>query len=130
MQYLQTKEMKMKNKIIATAVIGILTWNSSYAGISPAFQPKLVPINAEEILLGQGGLRGEITRGLQTQALLDELAKIGVDKKEVELRLAAMSDSELQQIRDGFQRQAGGDVVVISVTTLLLIIIVLLLIAR
>lgn len=85
-------------------------------------------IRAEEIVAQSSSLRGEMTRALQNEQVLSELAKMGIEKSEVEMRLAAMSDRELQQVQQGVQRQAGGDVVVISVTTLLLIIIVVLLI--
>ncbi|MBC7395878.1 MAG: PA2779 family protein [Bdellovibrionales bacterium] len=85
-------------------------------------------ISAEAILSTSGDLRGEMTRGLQDERVLKELAKMGVDKKEVEQRLAAMSDQELQQVKQGLSRQAGGDSVTIGVTTLLLIIIIILII--
>ena len=106
-----------------------MCWNTAYAGAeAQSSSRKKLDINAEALMSANGDLRGEMTRGLQDERVLKELAKMGVEKKEVEARLAAMSDQELMQVKQGVQRQAGGDVVVLSVTTLLIIIIIILLI--
>jgi hypothetical protein len=118
-------------KPVATLIVGTLCWNSTFAAVN-APETKLTSVNvsAEEILSSHGDLRGEITRGLSDPKILSELTKMGVDKKEVEMRLAAMSDQELMQVQKGAERTAGGDVVVVSVTTLLLIAIILILLVR
>lgn len=106
-----------------------MAWNSAYAGIAPvASGSKKLNIDAEAMLSSQGDLRGELTQSLKDERVLKELAKMGVSKNEVQARMAAMSDQELNQVKQGLNRQAGGDAVVISVTTLLLIIIIILLI--
>ena len=121
-----------QKKIIAGVITGSLLWNSSYAAVHEVTDKTVTPatINVQELLGDQSDLRGEITQGLEDQKVLAELGKLGVDKNEVKLRLAAMSDQELNQISQGLQRQVGGDVVVISITTLLLGIIILLLLVR
>jgi hypothetical protein len=121
--------MQNPKKLVAGLVTGILCWNSSFAAIAkPAPVVSNPDVNAEELLAKSGDLRGDILKGLQDERVAQELNKMGIDKKEVQLRLAAMSDQELRQIQSGVQRQAGGDVVVLSVSTLLLIIIIILLI--
>lgn len=116
-------------KLTALTVAAGMFWNSAYAGLAPvASESKKLDISAEAILSTQGDLRGELTQSLQDERVLKELAKMGVTKNEVVARMAAMSDQELQQVKQGLNRQAGGDAVVISVTTLLLIIIIILLI--
>lgn len=118
-------------KTTACIVSGCLLWNSAYANFAYSnSNPTKVEINAEEILSQSSKLRGDMTRALNDEQVLLELGKMGIKKSEVEMRLAAMSDRELQQVRDGVQRQAGGDVIVISVTTFLIIIIIILLIKR
>ena len=92
-----------------------------------------IEINAEELLApsqASGDLRAQIKHEMNDESFAKELSKLGIDKKEVEQRLAGMTDQELKQIQNGVQRQAGGDVVVISVTTLLVILIVLVLLLR
>ena len=125
--------MNAKN-MVAGLVVGMLSWNSSFAAVSETINSmgrrQAVVINASELLNQSTDLRGEITRGLQDQKVLSELANMGIKKGEVEMRLAAMSDQELRQVQQGVQRQAGGDVVVISVTTLLIGIIILILLLR
>ena len=131
---------KMNTKILAVTMVGVLSWNSSFAALAPIQNPTQFTnlteeqtskeINAEDILADQHSLRAEITAALKNQMLLDELAKRGVTKNEVQLRLAAMSDQELLQVQNGIQRQAGGDVIVLSVTAFLLIIIAILLLVR
>jgi predicted neutral ceramidase superfamily lipid hydrolase len=86
-------------------------------------------VSAAEILGESSNLRGQINQALKDQKVIDELAKMGVAPREVEGRLAAMTDSELQQIQNGVDRHVGGDAVVIGTTTLLLIIIIIILIA-
>ena len=115
-------------KIAATLVIGGFLWNPAYANaVANSKVPAKVEINAEDILHHSEGLRGEITRRLDDENIQIELKKMGIEKSEVQMRLAAMSDQELQQVQQGVQRQAGGDVIVLSVTTFLLIIIIILL---
>lgn len=112
-------------------ITGSLLWNSAYAGLVPSNKvPVKVEINAESILNNTSVLRSEISRGLSDESVLLELSKLGIKKSEVQMRLAAMSDQELQQVQQGVDRQVGGDVVVISVTALLLIIIAVMLLMR
>ena len=116
-------------KFAASLIVGSLIWNAAYA--EAVLSPKVrssIEINAEEILHHTNDLRGEITQGLNNERVLFELSKLGIEKSEVEMRLAGMSDQELQQVQQGVQRQAGGDVITISITTLLIIIIAVLLI--
>jgi prophage DNA circulation protein len=117
----------MLKKITAYSVTGLLVWNSSYAAVRIATLPAApLVIDAAEILLNPSSLRAEITHGLQNPELIEALAKKGIQKQEVELRLAAMSDAELMQVQKGLDRQAGGEIV-IGITALLLIIIIILL---
>ena len=87
-------------------------------------------IVAAEILLPQSDLRGEITQKLNAGEFKAELEKMGVNREEVQSRLAAMTDTELQQLLKGQHREAGGEVVVISVTVALLVILLLILLLR
>ncbi len=120
--------MILKKLSVVTVATGLLI-NSAFAGAITVPAPtQNQTISAEAILSSSGDLRGEMTRSLQDERVLKELAKMGVDKKEVEQRLAAMSDQELQQVKQGVQRQAGGDSVTVGVTTLLIIIIIILLV--
>ena len=119
----------VQKKWSAALVASVLCWNSSYAALAPVHpNARSVEISAEALLGQTQGLRGQMTQSLEDEKVKVELAKLGVTPSEVRARLAAMSDQELQQVKDGVQRQAGGDVVVLSVTTLLIIIIVILLI--
>jgi hypothetical protein len=60
-----------------------------------------------------------------------ELVKRGVSPREAEMRVASLSDFELQKVAGNVDSApAGADVVVISLSTLLLVIIILLLIGR
>lgn len=60
-----------------------------------------------------------------------ELVKRGVAPAEAKLRVASLSDFELQQVAGNVDNApAGADVIVISLGTVLLVIIILLLIGR
>lgn len=118
-------------KPASALMIGTLCWNSSFAAFAlPAKGADDVVIDAESILNTKSDLRGEITRALTDQQVMNELGKMGIEKSEVQMRLAAMSDQELQQIEQGVQRKAGGDVVVVGLTTVLLVAIILILLLR
>lgn len=74
--------------------------------------------------------RAELVQRLETGDFKEELASAGVSREEAQLRLAAMSDSEIHQILKGEQRQAGGEVIVISVGAAILIVLLLILLLR
>ena len=60
-----------------------------------------------------------------------ELQKRGVSAEEAKVRVASLSDFELQQVAGNVESApAGADVIVISLGTVLLVIIILLLIGR
>lgn len=74
----------------------------------------------------QARILGELDKP-ETQAKLGEL---GLSVDEARIRVAALSESELQDLAEsGGAKQAGGDVV-IGLTTILLIIIIVLLVRR
>jgi ribosomal protein L31E len=115
--------MIISKRLIACVISANLLWNSSFAAI------RNTEVNAAEILNNVSSLRGELTQKIETDKELNkEIEKLGLDKKEIRLRLAAMTDEELQQVQKGVQRQVGGDVVTISVTALILIILIVILI--
>lgn len=89
---------------------------------------KQFEISAEELLNTQSDIRGTLLRGMDKPEVQKEMKRLGVKQEEVEMRLAAMTNSELQQIQQGLHRQAGGDVIVISATTLIIVLLVLLLV--
>lgn len=119
----------MRKQIIAGILVCSFGWNISVFGqvTAAATQPNLPSINAEELLGPKSDLRETISQGLKKPEVQKELQRLGVKQEEVELRLAAMTDTELQQIQQGVHRQAGGEVIVISTVTLLIIILVVLL---
>jgi hypothetical protein len=73
-------------------------------------------------------VRAQLNEKLEKGEFNVELAKLGVTAQETQARLAAMTDVELQQVIDGTQRQAGGEVIVISVGVVLLVALVLLIV--
>ncbi len=56
-----------------------------------------------------------------------QIRDLGIDVEEAKVRIAALSDKEIEAAMAG-ENQAGGEVVVISLTTLLVVVIILLLI--
>lgn len=60
-----------------------------------------------------------------------QLVEFGLSGEEATLRLAGLSDSEIQQISQEIEGStAGGDVIVISLTTILIVVVILLLLRR
>jgi hypothetical protein len=75
--------------------------------------------------------REKVERFLQREDVKREFTKFGVRAEEASLRVASMSDYELQRLAGQIdQSPAGADTIVISVTTILLVIIILLLLGK
>ncbi len=66
----------------------------------------------------------QISQLIQTEEVAQQLLSYGVDAADVQLRLASLSDAELQQLHDQLESaEAGGDAVaVIGVVFLVLLI--------
>ena len=109
------------NKLNAWVAMTTLCCSTTYANT-------LATINAEEILGFEVGFRAELNQRLNSAEAQKEISRLGVDSNEVQLRVAAMTEQELLQIRQGIEREAGGELITISITTLLLIIILVILI--
>lgn len=100
----------------------------TFAVQTPVFAQLKTDMSAQGMLGHSSGLRSQLNQALADRSTVAELQKMGVSVAEAELRLAAMSDAELQQVAQGLDRQAGGDVITISVTTLLVILLIVLLV--
>ena len=73
--------------------------------------------------------REKVAKFFQRQEVQKELVKFGVNSQEASIRLASLTDTEIQKMAGQIdQSPAGSDVVVISLSTILLIILILLLI--
>lgn len=94
-----------------------------------ATQSRYNSLDAESLIGKHDALRTELTRSLDDENVRAEMLRAGVKRTEIENRIAGMTDSELQQLKSGVQREAGGDTVIIGTTTLLLIIIIIILVA-
>lgn len=113
--------MKNKNQVTAFVVAATFMWNN--VGFAAG-------IHAEEIISSGQEIRMKLNQQLESEQVTAELEKMGVQKTEARMRLAAMTDSELQQISKGMERQAGGEVIVIGVTAALLILLLIILLIR
>jgi hypothetical protein len=75
--------------------------------------------------------REKVERFMQREDVKREFGKLGVNGEEAALRVASMTDFEIQKISGAIdQNPAGADAVVISLTTVLLIVIILLLLGK
>jgi hypothetical protein len=84
-------------------------------------------VNAEEILTKTHKFREKMTRLLESEKAQAKLKQLGIDRHEVQTRLAAMTDAELLQVQKGVERQVGGNTIVIGTTTALLVAVLLIL---
>ena len=112
--------------IVATLVLAILNLPvaASASGQMISTSTVIAQLNHEQI-------QSNVRTFLERTDVQEQLAAQGLDAKEVGQRLAALSDSELQQLAGQIENQkAGGDVIVIGLGTILLIIIILLLLRR
>jgi hypothetical protein len=96
-----------------------------------------MPLKAEaqmmstyQVVHHQRPLSQKLLAELDKKENVEKLDELGVSVTEARQRIAALSDEEIQQILQGQERHAGGDVIVISLTTILLIVIIVLLIDR
>jgi len=75
--------------------------------------------------------RAKVDQFMHRQDVRSEFEKFGVNPQEASLRVASMSDEEIQKLAGQIDRaHAGGDVIVISLTTVLLVVVILLLIGK
>lgn len=114
-----------------------MTWKSSSACISAiamlwttSYARATIGFSSEELIRREHStLREELSRALADHSLERKFADLGIDRDEAKLRLAGMTDNELNQLQTGIAREAGGDVVIISTTTLLIVILIILVLA-
>ncbi len=85
-------------------------------------------LSTHEVVQSTDSLSSQILAELDKTEVKAELGEWGLDVNEAKLRIAGMSDSELNELINGSQPHAGGDVIVISLTTILLVVIIILLI--
>lgn len=72
--------------------------------------------------------REKVGQFLQRKEVQKELVKFGVKPEEASIRLASLTDAEIQKMAGQIdQSPAGSDVLVISLSTILLVILILLL---
>lgn len=121
--------MSLSKRIQSSVIAATFFVNvSGVTGLAFASEsPETRTIVAEQILLGGSDIRGELIQKLQERRIIDELAKMGVDPNEVRDRMAGMTDSELEQVVKGQQREAGGGGAGLVVVVLLVVLIILLL---
>ena len=75
--------------------------------------------------------REKVASFFQRGEVQKELVKFGVNSNEASIRLASLTDAEVQKMASQIdQSTAGSDVVVVSLTTILLIILILVLLGR
>ena len=75
--------------------------------------------------------RENVNAFFNRQEVRKELVKFGVSANEASMRIASLSDSEIQRLAGEIDRApAGGDAIVISLTTVLLVIIILILLGK
>lgn len=75
--------------------------------------------------------RAKVERFMQRADVRTQIEKFGVNPAEAALRVATMTDAEIQKIAGEIDRApAGADVIVISLTTVLLIVIILILLGK
>ncbi len=116
----------LRKSLIATLVLGILNLPvaASARGEMISTSTVVADLNHQQI---QSNVRTFLERG----DVQEQFASRGLNSQEVTLRLAGMSDAELQQIAGQIERnKAGGDVIVIGLGTVLIIILILLLLHR
>lgn len=102
-----------------------------FSGVFLFCSPVQAAVHAEEIL-NPGmteNLREKMLRNLDDPRVQKEMGRLGVQKSEVQARLAAMSDRELNQVSKQTMQQAGGDNIVISATALIIILLLIIIIA-
>lgn len=75
--------------------------------------------------------RAKVEHYLQRKDVRGQFEKLGVEPAEASLRVASMSDFELNKLAGQIDHApAGADVVVISLTTVLVVIVILLLLRK
>lgn len=85
-------------------------------------------LSTHEVVKSTQPLSQQLLTELEKADTQAELNKMGLDPEEAKLRIAALSDNEIEQMLNGTQAHAGGDVIVVSLTTILLVVIIILLI--
>ncbi len=91
----------------------------------------MIPTGEVVSALRRAGNRAKVDQFMHRQDVRNQFEKFGVNAQEASLRVASMSDDEIQKIAGQIDRApAGGDVIVISLTTVLLVVIILLLIGK
>lgn len=109
-------------RILLTAIIGLQL--AFFAPLRASAQM----LSTHEVVRTGEPLSKQLLAALEKEETVKELDRLGLDATEAKHRIAGMSDSEIQQIVNGTQPHAGGDVIVVSLTTILLVVIIILLI--
>ncbi len=75
--------------------------------------------------------REKIAKYLEREDVKTQLVKFGVNPNEASMRIASLSDTEVQKLAGQIDKSvAGGDVIVISLMTVLIVVLIIFLIRR
>jgi hypothetical protein len=115
--------MKLICMVLSVALVEVpFAWNS-HAG--------MIPTSAAVSDLVRLQNREKVGQFMQRKEVKSELMKFGVNPAEASLRVASMSDAEIQKLAGEIDRApAGADAIVISLSTVLLVVILLLLLGK
>lgn len=118
-------------KICTTSLVAVLSFALVEVSFSLNANAGMIPTGMLVADLSRAKNKEKVAAFLQRQDVQKELIQRGISPAEASVRIAALSDFELQTLAGNIDNApAGADVIVISLTTILLVILILLLIGR
>lgn len=121
----------MTKRLLKTSIVGILIFGMAQGPFTPAARASMIETSdfVNKLTIAQD--RAKVEELLQREEVQKELEKYGVTKAEASLRLASLSDAEVQAMaRQMDQSVVGGDPIIYVLVVVLLVLAIVYLIKR
>lgn len=121
----------MKGRVWRSCVVGVLSVALVEVPFATHAQAGMLPTDTAVAELIQSRDREKVAHFFSRTDVRTHLLELGVNPAEAELRLASLTDVEVQKVATQIdQGRSGGEVIVISLTTVLLVVIILILLGK